>query len=48
MVIGITHGKNKTGSPDKKEDGGNEDIARQNSSRTDIIVMRFIEGPKKN
>ena len=45
MVVGITHGKNQK-SPEKQ---GEEDIARQESARkTDIIVMRFIEGPKKN
>lgn len=49
MVVGITHGKQVAGkNPGEKQsspDGG--DISRQNSSRTDVIVMRFIEGPKK-
>lgn len=45
MVVGITHGKNSK-SPDKPAE---DDIARQESARkTDVLVMRFIEGPKKN
>lgn len=56
MVVGITHGKNGKsvagGAQVDKEKvvvaGEQQDISRQNSSRNDnIIVMRFIEGPKK-
>lgn len=37
MVVGVTHGKAK----------GDNDISKQNSSRQDMIVCKFIEGPKK-
>lgn len=58
MVVGITHGKSgkvangaaATGGAGAEKDKGAEqvDISRQNSSRSDnMIVMRFIEGPKK-
>ena len=48
MVVGITHGKNK-GEKSLGAVGGDalQDISRQNSSRAEIIVMKFIEGPKK-
>jgi hypothetical protein len=46
MVLGITHGKNKKGgSPSQSP--AKDDISQQKSSRTDVIVMKFIEGPKK-
>jgi hypothetical protein len=41
MVIGITHGKKSGGHH-------NGDIGNQTSSRLSSIVMKFIEGPKKN
>lgn len=57
MVVGITHGKSgklangpaATGGAGAAEKGAEQvDISRQNSSRSDnMIVMRFIEGPKK-
>jgi hypothetical protein len=40
MVIGVTHGKNK--------DSVVKDLSAPSSSRNDMIIMKFIEGPKKN
>ncbi len=37
MLVGVTHGKNKQ----------NEDLGKQVTSRQDMIVFKFIEGPKK-
>jgi hypothetical protein len=39
MVVGITHGK--------VDPPQQDDIARQASSRSEMIVMKFIEGTKK-
>ena len=39
MVVGITHGK--VDAPHQ------DDISRQASSRSEMIVMKFIEGTKK-
>jgi hypothetical protein len=48
MVIGITHGKNNKGDKAQSQPAATGvDISRQDSTRTEIIVMRFIEGPKK-
>jgi hypothetical protein len=43
MVIGVTHGNNKNG-----PGGAFEDKRMQASSRNDSIIMKFIEGTKKN
>ena len=42
MVIGITHGKNKNGESSLKEP------SVLSSQRNDTIVIKFIDGPKKN
>jgi len=49
MVVGITHGKSNKGTEKQGQEssGRMNDISRQNSTRTEIIVMKFIEGPKK-
>ena len=51
MVIGITHGKNEKNGGGNNNNGStdlnNQDISRQISSRSEMIVMKFIEGTKK-